>query len=257
MNKLSYIIFLAVAVLLYSSCKKDTTYSDPGTFKLSINAEVNDNPFALNNVYYDVNSYRYEPNLLKIYLSNITLIKEDGSEVLAKDVALLDWDDNSLGEAETVSIEVDPGNYTGIRFWIGVDSTLNNMGPASYPTEHPLSVAQGTYWAWNTGFRFMMYEGHYDTIPNGTGSIPQGKLFNYHCGTNQLYTEADLSNAQQNFTVDAGGSYTYNLNLDVNRIWYSDQDTVWPMNDPYSHTTEDVGLARRVIENTAQAFSMP
>lgn len=250
---------IAAVVITTVGCKKDDPFiSSRGTVYLNITTEVDGEPVVLGNIYSDVNGYRYRPSLFKLYLTHISFVKADGTEVEVKDVELLDLDDNTAGEAESFTYKLDQGDYTGLKFWIGVDSTMNNIDPATYPATHPLSLFTGTYWDWNTGYRFMMFEGVYDTLLNNTAPLDASKTFSYHTGTNVLYKEADLSNAQQSFTIGETSSndvYTYNLVLDLNKILYSSTDTIVIKDDRVTHTTNNMSLAQKLTDNTTKAFS--
>jgi hypothetical protein len=61
---------------------------------------------------------------------------------------------------------------------------------------------------------------------------------------------------EQTLVVDSGQASQYNLNLDVNRIFYSEQDTIVKYKEPYTHTAGNVPLAQKVIDNFSQAFSL-
>lgn len=262
MKRLSYLLSSAMFVsiiLIQTGCKTDDPFvpaDEMATFNLNVYAQVDDEDLLLDNIYQDPSSYRYQPNLLKIYLSNITLVKSDGTEELIEDVALLDWAGNNAGEPETISIKLEPGNYNGIRFWLGVDQTLNDLGPNDYEPAHPLSLFQGTYWTWNTGYRFVMLEGRIDTLPNGSGTIPSNSNFQIHLGTNFLYREVDLSNAQQNFELTAGNTTSYDLNLDINKMFTNGQETLKLIDQPYNHTTGDTATAMKYTVNLTKAFSL-
>lgn len=265
MKKASYIAvaLIITGVIILSGCKKDDDFvpqeplaEDTTTVTLKIAAKVRNENFALNNVYYDVTAHRYKVQQLNIYLSNITLIKADGTEHLVKDLALLRWDNTFLGETEDVLLHVDSGNYTGIRFWIGLDSLQNASDPAIFARDEPLSLYQGTYWDWNTGYRFVMLEGIYDTVPNGTGDIPSINTFQYHTGLNSLYREARLENAQQSFTVPFNGNTDYTLVMDVNKFLYNDTDTLRLKNESFTHTVGSYSLAERITENVTRSFSL-
>lgn len=260
MKRLSYLVVVLMAfslTIVQTGCKTDDPFvpaDEAATLNLNIYAKVGSSDLSLGDVYMDPSSYRYSPNLFKLYISNITLIKDDNTEVLVKDVALLDWENSTSGEPQTVALEADPGNYTGIRFWLGVDQALNDLGPNDYDAEHPLSLYQGTYWTWNTGYRFMMLEGKFDTIPNGTGTIPSTSNFQLHLGTNFLYTEANLANAQQNYELTVGSTTNYDLELDINKMFSDGQQTLKIADQPYNHTTEDTATAMKLMSNLSNAF---
>lgn len=254
------LIILLIITVSWMGCKKDDPYVAPtekGTVNLNITTEINGTPVVLNDVYTDVAGYRYKPNFFKLYISNISFVKNDGSEVFVKDIELLDLYNSPNGEAETRTYDLELGDYSGVRFWLGVDSVLNYATDVdSHPAEHPLSIYAGTYWVWNTGYRFMMFEGVYDTVPNGTGTLVNSNNFTYHTGTNPLYAEADLSNAQQTFSLANGGdTYNYDIVLDMNKILYSTTDTIVIKDNTSTHTTNNYPLAEKLTNNLTKAFS--
>ena len=250
---------IAAVIITTVGCKKDDPYVEPtvqGTVNLNISTEVNGTPVTLNSTLYDVSGYRYVPTLFKLYISNISFTKSDGTEVFAKDVELIDLNDLPNGQTFSRSYDIGYGDYTGIKFWIGVDSTMNSIDPSTYGSEHPLSLFTGTYWDWNTGYRFLMLEGVYDTLLNNTAPLDPTKTFTYHTGTNSLYAEADLSNAQQSFNLGSTNTtYNYDLVFDMNKILYNSTDTIVIKDDRVTHTTNNMPLAQKLTDNTTKAFS--
>ncbi|MCR9159581.1 MAG: MbnP family copper-binding protein [Nannocystaceae bacterium] len=132
---------------------------------------------------------------LRFYISDIVLIDSDDNEValdLDQDspwqhegVALLDFEDGSgaceSGTAETnaqVVGTVAEGDYTGIRFQIGVPFDLNHTDVNT--AEPPLNdVAMN--WNWLNGRKFVKIEVNTDNSLEGAGSLEVDQ-WNVHLG---------------------------------------------------------------------------
>ena len=104
-----------------------------GTFVLTFAPFVDGNPMELSTAYAGPNDVQYKVEFLKYYVSDITLIGADGNE-LVQDVMLVDEYDRTT---RTISVEVPAGNYTGVRFGLGLNPTQNAADPATFATTHP------------------------------------------------------------------------------------------------------------------------
>lgn len=243
---------------LLASCEKDpklVTEPDPTTFTFAVHPKVGNSPLVLGQEFVDQENYRILPTVFRFYISHVTLIDESNNELEIKDVALLDLEAVAAGEPLTFEAVIPAGNYTGIKFWVGLDSSQNASDPATFAQDHPLSTYQGTFWTWNTGYRFVMLEGYYDTVPNTAGPVNTTNFFNYHTGINTLYREALLGSASTAFSVAEGGSYTYNLDLDLNDVMYGAQNIDRDLGAS-THTTTNYALAEKFTENFVRAFRL-
>lgn len=109
----------------------------------------------------------------RFFVSDVRLLTADGGEVpvhlddealLQHDgVALLDFEDGtaacSFGNPEMKDRIVGtarPGEYTGIRFVLGVPDDLNHLDPLRQPS--PLNIS-AMHWGWARGYIFMRTEG--------------------------------------------------------------------------------------------------
>lgn len=237
MNKTVVIIWSILIGLSFSSCSKKEGCTDPtslnydpnaekdngtcvykepefkSTLKLTFSPQVsNGQPLVLNQIYTDSMGYLMKIELFKFYVSQISLIKDDNSTVMIKDVALINASNNSY----SVSIEVEEGSYKGIKFGIGLDSLSNATDPAAVANDHPLSIFQNTYWSWSTQFRFVMFEGRCDTLIDTTSNLDH--IFLYHTGTNVLYTEHQKNTT---FSIAQNSSHEEVITLDINKIFYN------------------------------------
>jgi hypothetical protein len=242
-----------VLVAIMSSCEKDPELG-ASTFTLAVHPVIGDEALVLNQEYLDQENYRIKPATLKFYVSNVVLTTASG-DIKILDLDLLDMEQVEAGEPLTFEVEVPAGDYTGISFWVGLDSLQNASDPATFANGHPLSLSTGTFWTWNTGYRFVMLEGYYDDVQNTPGPVSTSRFFNYHTGTAPLYKQAELGAANVAFTISEGERFTYNLDLDVNKMFYG-LENIDRSQGAVTHTTSNYPLAQKFTENFVRAFSL-
>lgn len=169
MNK--YITVLAIATLLIA-CKKEEhdkapTDIDPnrsGTLTVEFDNRVGnlnlvlDSPFYINASGQNYTIYRFD-----YFVSNIVLVNEDGSEyTYPQDSSYFLVKESDATRREFTLTNIPEGNYSGIKFTIGVDS-LRNTKPIT-ERQGDLDVtgaAMGMYWTWNSGYIFLKMEGSF------------------------------------------------------------------------------------------------
>jgi hypothetical protein len=213
MNKNLIVVLIAIVALVFTSCDPAQPEDPkPAMLNLKIDSKWNNAPFEVQQVYNDTYGNRVRVDNFQSYISMITLIKNDGSEVLLKDFHLQNFSD-----ATTLSMEVPVGIYTGIKFGIGVPPMYNlHQDPAQYPNSHPLSVAgsQGMFWTWNTGYIFSKFEGKADT--SGTEGAELLHNFSFHTGDAECFSEF-ISNAE-NIELKEGNTTSVTINFNVDEI---------------------------------------
>ena len=112
----------------------------------------------------------YNINNFKYYISNIELISENGKKIRSKEYFLINED---IEPSKKIILNSIPeGNYTSMRFMVGVDSLHNCNGAQS----GALDPVNSMFWTWNTGYIFMKLEG------KSSSSTATGKNFEYHIG---------------------------------------------------------------------------
>jgi hypothetical protein len=197
MKKLiSLSIITLVAVLFISSCKKDddATTSSAGTSAYAA-GEVS---LAFDNIagtthldvtgatnYTNSSGETFSVTKFRYYVSNVSMIKEDGSVYdVPNQVFLIDESDTSSLEA--VLQNIPGGKYKGVEYTIGVDSSRTVSGAQ----QGALDVSNGMYWDWNSGYIFLKLE--------GTCAAAGGDFF-YHIGG---YKNSNNTNAQRRIHID-------------------------------------------------------
>ena len=112
---------------------------------------------SLNNVYYRNgagNNFTIE--LLKYYVSNITLTDDQGKSLNLKNYNLLDASNNA-SLIFTPETKIPNGKYRNMVFYIGIDKERNHTGAQ----EGALNPSNGMLWTWNFGYIFFKMEGHF------------------------------------------------------------------------------------------------
>lgn len=269
MRPLIFLTFACLISFTFFSCSKKEGCTDPlslnydpeaivndgsceyadqtASFKLTFKPIVsNGQPMLINSVYTDSTGYLMKIELLKFYISQIKLTDTDNNELLVKDVGLIDAQNGIY----SVEFDVKEGNYNKIKFGIGLDSALNASDPTSFPSSHPLSVYQNTFWSWSTQFRFIMFEGRSDTIIDATQNLNHS--FIYHTGTNPLYTTFE-KNISINISVD--NPHEEIIVLNINQLFYNDSSPIDIKSESLTHTAgSDVPIAIKFTNNFKNAL---
>lgn len=237
-----WVIFLAA--LAISSCKP----KKEGNFTLQMAGKYGNQSFALGTPNTDPEGRRIQVEKLKFYLSHITLIKEDNSEIEIKDVALIDFENPG---AIIVKADAD-GNFKAIRFGLGVDSIQNNTDPLSVPSSNPLSGDNGMYWSW-LKYQFEILEARCDTTNTGTGIFNWFPL--YHIGGNAQYRQVVIN---KSFTVCCNNKSTVTLTLDAEKIFYGSTQTLDIITESTTQMgpSDDPNVAIKFVNNFSNAFSV-
>ena len=171
--------FIAVAFLVgLSSCENDDENNNNSEEVTTADFHLNfEYVWGMNMADFNLNDTLNHPmtgdtlafTKFQHYISNIKLIKDDGSVWTQEEsYYLLDVNDaNSLSINIT---DVPEGMYNAIEITFGVDSTRNVSGAQT----GALDVVNGMFWSWNTGYIMLKAEG---VSPNADGGT-----FAYHLG---------------------------------------------------------------------------
>lgn len=247
MKKVLLLSVLALTLLIYA-CGPDEPESTTTSLTLSFEGAYGDDDFVFFKYYDYQNGDSVYINVARFFVSEITLLK-GSEEVKIQDVAVLDFVNNHLEEGgigETIVIEnVDAGEYTGIRFGLGVDSVSNHTIPADYEAGHPLANAS-EYWDWRETYIFGKFEGRLKT-----DSIVS---YAYHPGTDELYRSPSFS---KTFTLTADMPQTLNFTVDFEKLFNQNSNKIDIANNSISHTGQaDLWLATLIVDNLESAFEI-
>lgn len=203
----------------------------------------------------------------RIYLSEITLLKSDGSEVTFVNenpvtVPAKDPSDNDVSHTVSDQIvlakhdagqgmfalgEAEAGSYTGIRYKVGIDGLNNRVDATQVPASHPLAkqTDANNHWSWNSGYIFLRMDGTVDTDGDGTTESD----WETHIGTGNFLNEIQLNHA---FDLNEGDEVDLHIIVDyaqfVADIDFSNAGEL------LCHTMDNLPVAQKVDARVANAF---
>lgn len=217
-----------------------------GTVHLTVKPMWGANAFDAANVYENISDHRVQVQLLKIYLGDLRFATASGTLAL-KDVDLVNL---TNGPVERY-YATDPDVYYALNFGVGVPYDLNHTDPALYPNEHPLSASNGMFWTWASLYRFLIFEGRYDTLP-GTGPLPY--QFSIHTGLDTCYREVEL---EQTMLVPDNDTLDLVLRVRLDKFFFNATDTFKLNETPQWHGEADqLEIGTRFSDLVKGAFTL-
>ncbi len=209
MKRLQKYIWASAALIILASCSKekkepvanDITLHFNNTFKNSA-IVLGDAASAAATTNTSAEGQVHHFSELKYVISNIRLVKSDGSEI--------PYNINDLDKGATVVNQANPqtlnyvlsnipsGEYKQLKFGLGVKPELNTLDQVRFPKFYAGAGANDTemMWEWGTGYRFTKLEGFYDTdnkeMSIHTGSTVEGEEGAYTQGID-AYRDISIS----------------------------------------------------------------
>lgn len=258
MLQIRTIFAILAATLLLAACDRETPVPPSGELNLKFTPKVGSEAFTAGEIYTTPAGRQYRIDFFRLYVSEISLIKEDGGEVLLSNVELYDLtadgSGQDLGRSYTYS-DIEPGTYKGIKLGIGLPARLNT-DPASYALDHPLSIGNQMYWSWRAGYRFISIEGKVDSTQAITGSALQ-QSFGYHIGKdsvnspNEIYLPLIFDQSGDAFSVAENQTIQLEFEVDINQIFFNQNNPIDLVGEAVSHSVpgEQFDLAKRIANN--------
>lgn len=160
-------LLLSISAGLLNGCKKDGSDSSQptvGSISLALNNVAGSKAVALDRTTYATASGEtFTISTLEYYISNVVFTKTDGGTYAAPGVYHL----VNVAKPSTTTFTIDnvpTGDYSGVKFTVGVDSTMTKADPLSLTSD--LNPANNMYWVWATGHIFMKLEGNVTSAGN-------------------------------------------------------------------------------------------
>ncbi len=216
--------------------------------ELKVALMVGDKPLVMGQTYTNPAGNTYEVNLLRFYITQVALVKRDGSEVRADGLHLVEFSPTTPQELAVMKMNVPAGEYAGIRFSIGVPRELNHLDVVHQKA--PLGMDSGMYWSWNPGYIFYRFEGKY---LKGTTPTP----FLMHMGTDSLMQNIQLADLEQYSTSIKVPSSGIRVNLDVSKVFASGLGgQAYDLNKPEYAQVHGGPVSQQVYLNLLSAWSL-
>jgi hypothetical protein len=254
---------LVAAVFSFNACKddKDDAVTGFGDVELEFESRAGDATLELGKEYTNAAGEKLTFSTFNYYISNIVLVKADGTEyVVPKDQSYFLIEHNDPESKEIKLSNVPAGDYTGLRFLIGVDSA-KSVSPIGERTGalDPAGAASGMYWSWNAGYIFVKVEGTSPAAPldPGTGE----NTFQYHTGLFGGYDSPTLNNLKNvSLTVPDEAAFVrqgeeaphFHLYVDVLEM-FTNPANISVAANPASHAGP---FSKTVADNYADMFSI-
>lgn len=226
-----------------------------GVLSLNFKLEYQDTPLVMFEEKAYPGDYTINFTRFSFFISDVTLIGADGSETNVLDIDML-----NLTEAHEQSATAEngfdypipglaTGDFTAIRFGIGVPPDQNSQRPNDFPTGHPLSVLSGggaEHWTgWNS-YVFFKLEGNIDTT--GHGDYAGIAL---HAGADDAFQEKML---EIPFSIEKNETTTISMRIDLYDVLVQENEVYNLIEDGQIHALEQLPLAVGLSENLVKAI---
>jgi len=186
------LLVAVIAILGFSSCKKDNDSPYNGNVKAELSVEF-DNIAGSSDLQLNTGTYTnssgeaFSVTKLKYYVSNFILTKTDGTVYIVPQDSSYFLIDESDEETHEPELQVPEGEYKTLQFTLGVDSLRNTMDISERTgVLDPTGIGGDMYWGWNSGYIFFKMEG-------GSGASSTGGYM-YHIGGFGGYSSATINN---------------------------------------------------------------
>jgi hypothetical protein len=246
-------VIAVAAVLAFAGCRQDQQV-EPETPQEPLGREVrvifrptwNSADFDKNNIYLSAANERVMIQQVKFYMSGSTLLGDSGAAMVSE-AELLDLTD---GPQERM-MRVPFGSYDSLRYGLGLPYDLNHQDITQVVPPSPLDFSQGMYWTWATMYRFMIFEGRFDTDPEATSTPPY--QFSLHTGHDECYRERVIPLAVDITVNDTTGII---LNVDIARFFTDGTDVLDLSQGSQSHgEPQNLPQAMRLSDLAVKAIN--
>lgn len=201
---------LSALMIAFTSCNDDVTPlpNYTGQINLMFDAYAGSSDLDMSKEFTNSTGETFTLTKFQYYVSNIKLKKADGSAYAVPTTSNSGY--YLVKEDRTLQLTgVPAGDYTGVEFMLGVDSTRNTMGTADRAGDLDignLETGGDMYWSWNSGYIFMKFEGEAAAVPDST----QGQWV--QDSTNQWVFDTTLYTVWNDiFNIHVGGFGGYDI----------------------------------------------
>lgn len=212
--------FLAISFMAFTSCKKedstpDTEDSSAGEVEVNLEHKWGtlSSNFNLNtNLIHPITNDTMNFTTLKYYISNLKLKKADGTWwVHPESYFLVDVSDPASTKMKIKNVPA--GTYSAMQYTFGVDSLRNVSGAQT----GALSIANGMFWTWNSGYIFLKAEG---ISPNSSTDSYSFHLGGFKGAFNTLMTnEVVFGSNSIDMLVTKGHTSEIHMNVFPDKLW--------------------------------------
>jgi len=175
-------------------------------------------------------------------LSDFELQRNDGSWLeLSNSVAWFDFSQNR----DSICLEKIPsGEFSTIRFLVGLNTNLNHADPAKFPAGHPLNPdINGLYWGWQGGYVFVALEGLWR---NSSGEMDG---WAYHLGRDTNAVRVTLA-----VPLEITNETKVELDFDLATVLNAPCPLSFAKDGSSTHSRDGDPVSAALVKNLAVAF---
>ncbi len=237
-------VWLFSSLILGVACKKhvtlETTKSNTN-LRIEINHFVDNVPLLFDSMLYtNKGGNKYSVTRLNYYLSNIILSNDKGENYNNSGTFYI----NGRSTSNTINLtEIPPGNYTSMRFLIGLNPTQNTSNSLENNVDN-LNMA------WpeviGGGYHFLKFEGYY----LDSARTKQG--FTMHLGTNDMLVAHQ--SLPISLLIEENKPDTLGLQMNLNE-WFQNPHT-WNFNVDGNYTMAIPALMTLLKNNGTDVFTI-
>lgn len=251
-------LYILVSLLLLASCSNEKEMPQPKveyaplSFHIHTyldNYEVDAYDIAGTPIVYTTTEGRkISLTCSQLYVSDIELVKMDGTTYPIKDTVLLVNIANQLYHVGNVPV----GNYKSLKFKVGLNPTTNNQLPSTNTSYLNDSKMWFNASATQNEYVFMNCAGKIDTTKNATGLEADMQAFEYKIGTNAHYVSVQMPDRY--FTVSLSTLNYVHMYADYSLL-FKNIDLTNPLNlKVTSKADNNTQTASEVAANMSSMF---
>jgi len=233
--------------IIWNGCDKPGVQVDDSRLNLSFSSRYGSLPFQTLQPYSYGTVRSVKISKLDFFVTGITLLSASGN-VKLEAASLVDITGNTDQDRTIALNGLKSGDYTGIRFKLGVVPDLNKKLPKDFRSDQALSSTSHYWEAWNS-YIFSKIEGVLDT----KGDKVYDLGFAVHTGTDACVEEVTIN---KTFSLTDVQPYSLNLDLDVEQIFlqagqYFDLET-----SPLNHNPSNISTLKLFAIRLAGAIQL-
>lgn len=257
------LLALALFALVIPACKdkEDDDLTGFNDVEIEFDNRAGNSPLVFGVEYTNAAGEKLTFSTFNYYVSNFILVKQDGSEyVVPKDSCYFLCKHEDAKSRALVLKNVPAGDYTGVKFMIGVDSAKSVSSIDERPgILDPAAGASGMYWSWNAGYIFVKVEGTSPQAPLNPGT--NQNTFQYHTGLFGGFSSPTLNNLKsvhlhthhgEVAMVRRSGGPHFHVYVDILEM-FTNPTNISVATNPSSHAG---AFSKTVADNYADMFEL-
>ena len=235
---------LTTSYMLLSSSMLSAQAEPPNKLTIVFEHMVNKDLLSLGESYTNDFGEQFTPKNFKYYISDIGFIDNSGRPLKISGNCFLI--DEAEPDSKKIELTLPPGNYTTLRFMIGVDSLRTVSGVH----EGALDPYFGMFWTWNTGFVSAKLEG-FSPVSNMPHQMFQYHIGGFRTGQNTLrIVEIPLTDT---LSMNRGTNTTIIIQADILK-WFTGKHNLKIAPQPFVHSPGKTAV--QYADNYASMFKL-